>query len=359
MDNAIVTTSTPLWWERLLSLPIFYKVLIANTIIVVAGAVGGTLLTIQSTVRSGNAYELVAIFAICGTVASVVVNWFVLRAAFKPLARLERAVDQVRQGNFAVRAETTNLADRDFAALTDTFNRMLEAVDDHRERLHELSMKVVTAQEEERKRISRELHDDTAQALTAQLLRLKTVEATGGSADPAVLAGLIDITAQTLESVRHMAYELRPPSLDDLGLSASLSGLAAQYKERFGLRVHFKSSCPRGRLSPVVELAVYRIAQEALTNVAKHSGAREATMALRVDGPRLTLEVNDDGRGFNSHWLQHHSGAGLGLFSMHERAALAGGRLNVDSTPAHGTSVRLEVPLTPMPDIVTSDRLDA
>src|SRR5579875_328875 len=338
MDNAIVPAAAPLWWERLLGLPIFYKVLIANTIIVVAGAVGGTLLTMQSTARSGSAYELVAIFAICGTVASVVVNWFVLRAAFQPLARLERAVDQVRQGNFAVRAESTNLSDREFMALADTFNRMLDAVDEHRERLHELSMKVVTAQEEERKRISRELHDDTAQALTAQLLRLKTVEATGGSADPTVLADLIEITAQTLEGVRHMAYELRPPSLDDLGLSASLSGLVAQYQERFGLRVHFKSTCPRGRLSPVVELAVYRIAQEALTNVAKHARASEAHMLLRVDEIRLTMEVRDSGRGFDSRSLERWTGAGLGLFGMRERAALAGGALSVDSAPGRGTT---------------------
>lgn len=355
MDNAIANTSPPLWWERLLSLPIFYKVLVANTIIVVAGAIGGTLLTIQSTVRSGSAYELVAIFAVCGTVASVIVNWFVLRAAFQPLARLERAVDQVRQGNFAVRAESTNFADRDFVALTETFNRMLDAVDEHRERLHELSMKVVTAQEEERKRISRELHDDTAQALTAQLLRLKTVEATGGSADPAVLAGLIDITAQTLESVRHMAYELRPPSLDDLGLSASLSGLAAQYRERFGLRVHYKSSCPRGRLSPVIELAVYRIAQEALTNVAKHSAASEADMMLQINGSRLMMEVRDAGCGFDPGSLRRQSGGGLGLFGMQERAALAGGSLSVDSAPNRGTIVRLDVSLTAMPGILANE----
>lgn len=346
MDNTIVPAAAPLWWERLLGLPIFYKVLIANTSIVVAGAVGGTLLTMQSTARSGNTYELVAIFAICGTVSSVVVNWFVLRAAFLPLARLERAVDQVRQGNFAVRAESTNLSDREFMALADTFNRMLDAVDEHRRRLHELSMKVVTAQEEERKRISRELHDDTAQALTAQLLRLKTVEATGGSADPAVLADLIEITAQTLEGVRHMAYELRPPSLDDLGLSASLSGLVAQYHERFGLRVHFKSSCPRGRLSPVVELAVYRVAQEALTNVAKHARASEADMVLRVDDVRLMMEVRDNGRGFDSLSLERRTGVGLGLFGMRERAALAGGVLSVDSAPSRGTKVRLDVPLT-------------
>src|SRR5919202_2699219 len=227
MEQIALPTALRPWRERLLSLPIFYKVFIANSIIVVGGAAAGTALTLQTTGSSASSvYALVALFVSLGTLASILVNWVVLRAALQPLSVLERTVDQVRLGNFSVRARRPTFSDPSIEALTDTFNGMLDTIERYRDRLHELSMRVVTAQEEERKRISRELHDGTAQALTAQLLRLKTIEATGKTLDSAVLADLIEMTAMVLEEVRHMAHELRPPSLDDLGLYASLEGLA-------------------------------------------------------------------------------------------------------------------------------------
>ena len=179
MEQTAFSTSLRPWRERLLSLPIFYKVLIANSIIVVLGAVAGTALTLHTTGGTSSVYALVALFVSIGTLGSILVNWVVLRAALQPLSVLERTVDQVRLGNFSVRAQRATFSDPSIETLTDTFNGMLDTIERYRDRLHELSMRVVTAQEEERKRISRELHDGTAQALTAQLLRLKTIEATG------------------------------------------------------------------------------------------------------------------------------------------------------------------------------------
>lgn len=347
MQSSVSPAGDRSWRQRLGNLPLFYRVLLSNTIIVVTGAIAGTTLTLHWALLGNQTYELVMFFAAVGTIVSVLVNWVVLRAALRPLATLEQAVDQVRRGNFRVRAQHVRSGDREIDALIDTFNNMLDAVERYRSQLHELSMRSVTAQEEERKRVSRELHDDTAQALTAQLLRLKAVEARGGTADPAVLADLIQITAQTLEGVRHMAHELRPPSLDDLGLLASLEGLAAQYQERFGLPVRLHAARTKRQLPPQVNLVVYRIVQEALTNVAKHAGATEAIVTLDLHPDRLEVRISDDGLGFNPDSLNQPTGTGgLGIFGMHERAALVSGALKIDGAPGEGTTVHLTVPLT-------------
>jgi two-component system, NarL family, sensor histidine kinase UhpB len=333
------------WWQRLMALPIFYKVLIANTLIVVFGAITGTSLTLSWAGETSNAFELVTLFALIGAVISIAVNWIVLRAAFQPLSELERTVDEVRQGNFSVRARPVGMPDPNIDTLTDTLNGMLDTVQAYREQLHNLSMQVVNAQEEERKRIARELHDDTAQVLTAQLLRLKTLEAIGQPLDHEQLQQLIEMTAEALEDVRHMAHELRPPSIDDLGLQASLESLAAQYRERFGLPVRFTSYGVKRRLPDGIEIAIYRIVQESLTNVAKHSSATSAQVTIGVEPNEVWARIQDEGCGFEPKSIPIRQGSGLGLFGMQERASLFGGRLMIDSRPGHGTTVYVRIPL--------------
>jgi two-component system sensor histidine kinase UhpB len=333
------------WYDRIRGLPLFYKVLIANSTIVVVGAVFGTALTLRAARETGALYSLVALFAVIGTLTSIAVNWFVLRAALRPLLVLEKTVDEVRRGDFRVRVKKVGIGDPHIDVLTDTFNGMLDAVERYRTQIHEMSVRALNAQEEERKRISRELHDDTAQALTAQLLRLKTIEATGGTLDPNGLAQLIELTAETLEDVRHMAHELRPPSLDDLGLLASLEGLVAQCAERFDLPVAFYSDGLKNRPTPDVELAVYRIVQEAVTNIAKHAGDCEATVSLRVYRNTLWVRITDTGQGFDMSSVDLNDGSGLGLFGMQERAALVGGSVLISSGRGRGTEIEVRVPL--------------
>jgi two-component system sensor histidine kinase UhpB len=345
MQYAASRDETSSWYERVLGLSLFYKVLIANSTIVVVGAIFGTALTLRAARETSALYSLVAIFAVIGTLSSIAVNWFVLRAALRPLLVLEKTVDEVRRGNFSVRVKKVGVADPNIDMLTETFNGMLDAVERYRAQIREMSVRALNAQEEERKRISRELHDDTAQALTAQLLRLKTIEATGGSLDPSGLTQLIELTAETLEDVRHMAHELRPPSLDDLGLLASLEGLIAQCSERFDLPVVFYSDGLKQRPTPDVELVVYRIVQEALTNIAKHAGECEATVSLRFYRNTLWIRITDNGRGFDVPSLDRSDGSGLGLFGMQERAALVGGTVTVTSGPGRGTEVEVRIPL--------------
>lgn len=333
------------WYDRVRGLPLFYKVLIANSTIVVVGAVFGTALTARAARETGGLYSLIALFAVIGTLTSIAVNWFVLRAALRPLLVLEKTVDEVRRGDFRVRVKKVGIGDPQIDVLTETFNGMLDAVERYRTQIHEMSVRALNAQEEERKRISRELHDDTAQALTAQLLRLKTIEETGGTLDPNGLAQLIELTAETLEDVRHMAHELRPPSLDDLGLLASIEGLVAQCGERFDLPVAFYSDGLKNRPTPDVELAVYRIVQEAVTNIAKHAGDCEATVSLRVYRNTLWVRITDTGKGFDMSAVDLDGGSGLGLFGMQERAALVGGSVLISSGHGRGTEIEVRVPL--------------
>ncbi len=333
------------WLKRLANISIFYKILIANSSIVVVGAIAGTYLTLRFGDNVESVLEFVLLFAMIGTLVSVVVNWMVLRATFQPLDELERTVDQVRQGNFSVRASKPDFGDPNIDALSQTMNGMLDTVERYRAQLHNLSMQVVSAQEEERKRIARELHDDTAQVLTAQLLRLKTLEATSAQLDADNLQQLIDMTAAALEDVRHMAYELRPPSIDDLGLHASVESLTAQFRERFGIPIAYRTEGSKRRFPSGIEIAMYRIVQEALTNVAKHANADSATVELGSDERFVWARVQDHGAGFDPLSVDRSDGSGLGLFGMQERTTLFNGKLKIDAAPGRGTTVTVRIPL--------------
>lgn len=342
------------WFRRLANISIFYKILIANSSIVVIGAIAGTALTLRWGDNVDSVIEFVVLFAMVGTLISVVVNWLVLRATFQPLDELERTVDQVRQGNFSVRAAKPDFGDPNIDALSQTMNGMLDTVERYRAQLHNLSMQVVNAQEEERKRIARELHDDTAQVLTAQLLRLKTMEAVGQRLDPNDLGQLIEMTAEALEDVRHMAHELRPPSIDDLGLHASVESLTAQFRERFNIPITYRSEGSKRRFPSGIEIAMYRIVQEALTNVAKHSRADSATVIIGNDERSVWAEVRDQGFGFDPLGVDRKDGSGLGLFGMRERATLFNGTLKIDSAPGRGTTVTVRIPLPEIAPIDTT-----
>ena len=213
-------------------------------------------------------------------------------------------------------------------------------------RLRQMSSQVLTAQEEERKRIARELHDDTAQALTSVLVRLRLLErsAAGDERLRAGITELRDLTGETLEGVRRMAIDLRPPMLDDLGLEAALQAFVQDFSHRWPVKAKFTSS-RLGRLPPEVELVLYRIVQEALSNVAKHANASWAEARLTRRGRSLRLVIEDDGCGFDVEATMGSRGSGLGLFGMEERLALIGGSVQVESAVGRGTRISVEAPL--------------
>jgi signal transduction histidine kinase len=198
---------------------------------------------------------------------------------------------------------------------------------------------VVAGQEVERRRLARELHDETGQALTSILLGLRALEEANTGVDVDELRGLV---VATLQDVRRLAVQLRPKALDDFGLVPALERLAQTFSESSGIRVQLEARIGDERLPTEVETTVYRIVQEALTNVVKHAEAREVSILLvRRDG-MLTAVVEDDGGGFDSAAVRTDS---LGLEGMRERVALHDGRLTIESAPGSGTTLRVEVPL--------------
>jgi signal transduction histidine kinase len=202
--------------------------------------------------------------------------------------------------------------------------------------------RVVAAQELERRRLARELHDETGQALTSILLGLKPVEELALTEEArSRIAAVRELVVSTLQDVRRLAVELRPSALDDFGLATAVERLVDTFREQSGLRVHLEERLPAERLPSEVETALYRIVQEALTNIAKHSGATTVSILLTRRDGAVAAVVEDDGAGF-----EPSTGAeGLGLVGMRERLALFGGRLQIESAATTGTTLIAEVPL--------------
>ncbi len=330
-----------------LRVPLFYKILLANASLVLVGSIIGGLVTADYVRRNPAAslLDLVGALAIGGIFATVLVNAIILRLALHPLDALERTAARVQRGDLDARVPLSPVADRELDRLTRTFNAMLDAATRNRERLREVAATALNAAEEERKRIARELHDETAQLLAALLIRIRVVK---NASDPAAVASLLDDMREqiggALEGVRRFARGLRPPALDELGLIPAIESHVRSIRTITEIDLSLDADDDVGGLPPEAELAVYRIVQEALSNVVRHSGAVRAAVRVTRDPDRLVVTIEDDGHGFNVPEVRA-AGRGLGLFGMGERAAYLGGRVDVQSAPGTGTRVRAEIPL--------------
>ena len=201
--------------------------------------------------------------------------------------------------------------------------------------------RVVGAQELERQRLARELHDETGQALTSILLKLKSFEDLGDPSSVAAAMGeLRELVVTTLQDVRRLAVELRPKALDDFGLVPAIERLVGTFREQTGIEVDLESRLGSNRLPREIETTFYRITQEALTNVVKHAQAKHVSIVLTRRDGSVAAVIEDDGRG-----ITESAGDGLGLLGMRERIALVDGRLEVESSPGSGTTLSFEVPV--------------
>jgi PAS domain S-box-containing protein len=228
--------------------------------------------------------------------------------------------------------------------------RAEEALRDVGGRLHRLSQRLIEIQETERRHLARELHDEIGQALTATKLNLESLSR---EPEPAArtkrTTDSIAMVEHLLQTVRNLSLNLRPPMLDDLGLVAALRWLLDQHARTTGREVHFNHALTDDRFSSVIETACFRVAQEALTNITRHSKAQTVHVELRQDHGRLTLSVRDDGSGFNVAEARHRAthGGSLGLLGMEERVTFTGGQLSVTSSTEGGTELRAWFPLDP------------
>jgi two-component system, NarL family, sensor histidine kinase UhpB len=267
-----------------------------------------------------------------GLTVMLAVYAFLLRAALKPLdglTALMQRVDLLRPGE---RAQLTG--NGDVARLVGAFNEMLDRLEAER---GASAAAALAAQEGERQRIARELHDEVGQSLTAVLLELKRSidRAPEGLRDG--LGEVQEMVRASLDEVRQVARRLRPGVLEDLGLVSAIGALATEFAGTTGVSVARRLD-QRLPLGQEAELVVYRIAQEALTNIARHAHAAHVDLRLTAEEDRVVLVVSDDGRGPGG------AEEGAGIRGMRERALLVGGNLRVQTRPTGGTVVRLEVP---------------
>jgi signal transduction histidine kinase len=242
------------------------------------------------------------------------------------------------------RGATSSFTDDDVRLAESLTARAAMAVDLSERVSRDAVRRVVEAQELERARLARELHDETGQALTSILLGLKSLEERVDSDEGRrATSELRELVVSTLQDVRRLAVELRPSALDDFGLVPALERLRDTVAEQSGVDIDIQSQLKEERLPEEIETALYRIVQEALTNVVKHAGATRVTIVLTQKGNAVTLLVQDDGGGFDPQDVRE---GGLGLTGMRERVSLLGGRLSVDSTAGAGTMLSAEVPVT-------------
>ncbi len=300
---------------------------------------GAVLVTIvvlaPHKISSFAAEELVVLLAALALVA--LVNVYLLRRVVRPLqalTALARRVDLAGASERMPGAEPTSEA----GELALTFNQMLDRLEAER---RETTGRVLAGQEAERLRIAQELHDQVGQELTAVLLVLSRLEARVPTELRSDVAEILHEVRSSLEDVRRISTELRPEALDDLGLVSALAVLGQRFEERSVLDVVERVSPDLPHLNPDVELVVYRVAQEALTNVARHSGSDRAELALETTDGQVVLTVSDRGCGLAAGRVP-----GTGMRGMRERAKLIGATLDVTNhVLGSGCLVRLEVPL--------------
>jgi len=303
---------------------LFWRLFIPNATVL---TVAGVLLLIEPA--NGRVLVLTG-----GLTALLVTNVLLMRRAFAPLNRLGAAmasIDPLAPGQRI----SMHGPESEVTLLTAAFNEMLDRLE--RER-RESALRAQSAQEDERRRLAAELHDDIGQSLTALTLELRRI----ADAAPAELRDDVlsarRFTSATLDDVRRIARDLRPEALDQLGLVAALSSLCKRFSEHSGLSVDCSLERELPPLGQDAELVIYRVAQESLTNAARHAGAKHARVELSAADGAAKLRVADDGTGFRS------AHRGTGIRGMRERALLVGAELSVGDTKEGGAEVVLRVP---------------
>jgi two-component system, NarL family, sensor histidine kinase UhpB len=315
-------------------LPLLYRVAGINALLLVV-AVGVTIVVLVPGHESSYRIDEEGLAVAVAVIIVVLLNLFLLRRIVRPLQRLTAVARSVDLSDPVPQLPDAR-PDSEAGELAMTFNEMFGRLQAERK---EATGRVLAGQEAERLRIAQELHDQVGQELTAALLLLSRVESLAPDDLRAAVSEAQDSVRASLEDVRRIGIELRPEALDDLGLESALAVLCDRFAQRSGLEVSYDVPDPLPELSASAELVIYRVAQEALTNVARHSGSDRAELSLQPDDGRLVLTVRDEGKGLGDGETE-----GTGIRGMRERAGLIGAAVEVrDAHP--GTEVRLRVPI--------------
>lgn len=320
---------------HVLGVPLVAKLIGANVLIVAAAIV------VQIVVLGGrDEAGMVTVLAVLA--AASLVNFILVRLALDPIRHLEDLAARVSGGEFDIRAHPSRFADAGLAHLGSTINSLLDSLAAERARIQALGAEVVYAQDEERARVSRELHDSIAQNLVAVRFQLSAAanEAAGDLRNRLITIG--SQVGSAMEEVKNVSYSLHPRVAEDLGLEAALTALATQVHDRSGVTVHVNTLIKGRQIPADVSATLFRVAQEALRNIEMHAFAKSANVDVYSHDGSVRMEVSDDGRGFDQASSRIPVGSSR-LARVRDRVILAGGSMNVASSPDGGTQVIAEL----------------
>lgn len=335
--------------KRLKRTPILYRIAIGNAVIIIAGAIIGTFLTHLLTNIAATLWHFV-LFASIGIMISLFLNFTIIQAALLPLRELRQIVNRIQAGQAKVTQLALEDTDPDIHHLTTALYSLITQLETSNQELRVLSERAINAQEEERKRIARSLHDDTGQSLSSLIINLERLEnhiPTDSNELVNRLRSIHQMATESLECLRTLIYDLRPAILDDLGLLSAIRWYARTNLEEAGIQVALKFPDELPTLPQPLTTTLFRITQEGVNNIIRHSQAKNACISLDVQENEVYLRIKDDGHGFDptrinneAVYVQH-----WGLLGIQERIELVGGKMSISSDPAHGTTLLVTVPL--------------
>ncbi len=331
--------------------PILYRITIGNAFVIAIGAVGGTYVTRLLADQAAD-WWLILFFLAIGTTLAVLVNFWIIKNALRPLTDLSSVVDRVQEGQTYIDPYYLQPTDPDINQLAAALDTLVRQLNDRNQELHALSEHSINALEEERQQIALTLHDDTGQSLSLLIINLESLEAQLPRDEKILLEKIVEtrlLAQNSLSNLRQIVYGLRPSILDDLGLIPAIRWYARTNLEKAGILVEINANGEMESLPPQLNSTLFRIAQEAINNILRHSKAENVEINFSQVDDQILVEVADDGRGFDPSTVKdqalqlHH----IGLLGMQERAELIGGSTEVISEPGSGTKIAITVPCNP------------
>jgi two-component system sensor histidine kinase UhpB len=337
------------FFDLLRSTSLFTRIALGNAIVIVIGAVAGTLLTRHLTDAAADIW-LITLFATLGILLSVAVNFWIIRTALKPLHELRSLVGEIQTGIATIDQLQLTNPDPDIDLLAAALVSLIKQIEKSNQSLRALSENAINAQEDERKRIARSLHDDTGQALSMLIINLERLENRLSNDELEVkdqVSKTRNLAANTLNELRKIISGLRPSILDDLGLVPAIRWYARSNLEGAGVKVMIDAPEEGFELSGGLRTTLFRISQEAIGNILRHAQAHNVWLKLQKNEKQVYLSIKDDGQGFNpSNVLSEATKAQhWGLIGIQERVDLIGGEFRISSQAGEGSHLEIIIPL--------------
>jgi len=333
--------------SRISSLSISQKIIIGNSLIIIFGAIAGTLITRNLTSQAADPV-LILLFASAGILLSVSLNAIILKSALKPLYDLRNLVNKLQSEPDKVEVSFVH-SDPDINQLVSLLKMLVAQIQQRNLELQALSQQAIRAQEEERKRIAQSLHDDTGQALSSLVFNLERIESRLPDQLPEIkekISSCLQLARNALQELRKTILDLRPSILDDLGLIPAIRWYARTRLEEAGIRCEFQEPHEFPSLPDWISTSLFRITQEAINNILRHSKATLARISLQSDQNGITLTIQDNGIGFQTAAYEQHAliQRRWGLLGMKERAETLQAKFEINSLEHQGTKISVMIP---------------